>query len=342
KTQAVRQMMISDSRSSQAVRPPFLTFDALGLADGEAVVIVENRDVVAGLREAVENHPGVTLRQGVRVSGYSQHKGGVEVAIEGAGGGEGAETLRARLLVAADGAKSRLREAAGIKCVEWEYGQWGIVATIGLARGHDATALQHFMPPGPFAMLPLPGNRASLVWTEKEASARALLALGEDEFVAEIEQRLGRRFGAVSLAGPRGGFPLGLRIARALVAPRLALIGDAAHRLHPLAGQGVNLGFRDGAALAETLLGAARLGLDIGSPAVLEDYQRWRRFDTLAMAAATDGLNRLFSNDLDAIRLVRDIGLGLVNRWSGLKDLLIREAAGDTGTLPRLLRGEPL
>jgi 2-octaprenyl-6-methoxyphenol hydroxylase len=255
KAQAVRRMAISDSRSEQAVRLPFLTFDGMAFEDGEAVAIVPNGELVAALRETAVAHPDIVIEEGVRVAGFEAGPAHIELLLEGGGGGKAAaRRLRARLAVAADGANSRMRKSAGISCIEWEYGQWGIVTTISLARGHDGTALQHFMPPGPFAMLPLPGNLASLVWTEREEDARRLLALPDDAFAAEIEQRLGRRFGAVSIAGERGGFPLGLRLARSLVAPRLALVGDAGHRLHPLAGQGVNLGFRDCAALAESAL----------------------------------------------------------------------------------------
>ena len=247
-----------------------------------------------------------------------------------------------KLLVAADGARSRLRERAGIPVRGWSYGQSAIVTTVAHERDHNGRAEEHFLPGGPFAILPLRNRRSSIVWTEHTADAARIVALADDAFHDELEKRFGLHLGEITLAGPRRAYPLGLWVARSFVAERLALIGDAAHVIHPIAGQGLNMGLRDVAALAEAVVDAARLGLDPGDATVLERYQRWRRFDTLAMGVSTDSLNRLFSNRSDVLRLVRDVGLGIVDRLPPLKRLFIREAAGLTGEVPKLLRGEAL
>ncbi len=253
-----------------------------------------------------------------------------------------ARSLSARLLVAADGARSVIREQAGIAVHGWDYDQAGIVTTIAHERDHNGRAEEHFLPAGPFAILPLTGNRSSIVWTESKAEAARLVALPDAEFLAELEQRFGLHLGDLAIAGPRRAFPLGLHVARSFIAERIALVGDAAHVIHPIAGQGLNMGLRDAAALAEAVIDSARLGIDVGAVSTLERYQRWRRFDTMAMGVATDGLNRLFSNNSDVLRLVRDMGLGLVDRMPNLKEFFIREAAGLTGDVPKLLKGEAL
>ena len=248
----------------------------------------------------------------------------------------------ANLLVAADGARSKIRGDAGIATHGWNYDQSAIVTTVAHERDHGGNAEEHFLPAGPFAILPLKGNRSSIVWTEKTPEAERIVALPDTEFHAELEQRFKLQLGEIAAVGGRRVHPLGFFVARSFIADRIALVGDAAHVIHPIAGQGLNMGLKDVAALAEVIVDAARLGLDPGSEAVLERYQRWRRFDTVAMGIATDGLNRLFSNRSDVLRAVRDIGLGLVDRVPNLKQLFIREAAGLVGEVPKLLRGEVL
>ena len=273
---------------------------------------------------------------GAAAEGFAADEHGV--AVELADGSR----LRTALLVAADGRRSRLREAAGIKVVNWSYAQTGIVVTVRHEKPHQGRAVQHFLPGGPFAILPLTGNRSCITWTESADRAREILALDDAGFLREVERRFDYRLGSVALAGPLAGWPLDMHLARALVANRFALISDAAHGVHPIAGQGLNLGLRDVAALAEVIADAARLGLDFGSLATLERYERWRRLDSAISAAAFDALNRLFSNDVTVLRTARDFGLGLVDRMPGLKQLFVAEAAGLTGEVPKLLRGHAL
>jgi 2-octaprenyl-6-methoxyphenol hydroxylase len=228
----------------------------------------------------------------------------------------------------------------GIGLISWSYPQRGIVATVAHEKPHNGTAFEHFLPSGPFAILPMTGNRSSLVWTEREELADDILESADADFEAEVARRFGAHLGAVRADGPRWSYPLRFHLARSYVKPRFALVGDAAHGIHPIAGQGLNLGFKDVAALVEVILDAARLGLDYGTIDVLRRYERWRRFDSFALAAATDALNRLFSNDIAPLRLVRDLGLGIVDGIGPLRRFLMRHAGGDSGKLPRLLRGE--
>jgi 2-octaprenyl-6-methoxyphenol hydroxylase len=332
--QPILDMVVTDSRLADAVRPTFLTFDG-DVEPGQPFAhMVENGPLQAALL-ARARETGVVLRPAAIASSTPA---AVDVSVGLAGG----ERLRARLLVAADGARSGIRERAGIPTRGWNYGQSAIVATVAHERDNGGRAEEHFLPAGPFAILPLMHCRSSIVWTEQAAEAERILALGERDFHAELERRFGLHLGEIEVVGPRRAYPIGLWIARAFIGPRLALIGDAAHVIHPIAGQGLNMGLKDVAALAETIVDAARLGLDPGAAAVLERYQRWRRFDTMAMGVATDGLNRLFSNRSDVLRFARDLGLGLVDRMPPLKQLFIREAAGLLGEVPKLLRGEAL
>lgn len=332
--QPILDMVVTDSRLEDATRPTFLTF-AGDVEPGEPFAhMIENRHLIDALVERTQAE-GVDLRA-TTVTGYDVQPDGVTVSL-----GEGAP-IAASLLVAADGAKSRLRERAGIATHGWEYDQSGIVVTVGHERDHDGRAEEHFLPAGPFAILPLTGKRSSLVWTETRANAARIVALPPDEFHAELEQRFGLHLGEIKALDQPRAFPLGYFVARSFISERLALIGDAAHVIHPIAGQGLNMGLKDVAALAETVVDAARLGIDPGQADVLERYQRWRRFDTMAMGAATNTLNVLFSNESTLLRGVRDIGLGLVDRLPPLKNAFIRQAAGLTGEVPRLLKGEAL
>ena len=325
---------ITDSRLNAELRPHFLGFDD-ELKSGEpAAYLVEYGALYQALEAAVRTEKSIEIFAPNTVVDYSTDDFSAIAKL-----GSGAE-IKARLLVASDGKRSRLREAAGIKCVSWSYPQVGIVTTVAHTRPHHGRAVQHFLPAGPFAMLPLTGNRSSIVWTEEKERGAAIMALDAEDFTRELATRFGTRLGEIKLAGPRQSFPLEFQIARSFIADRLALIGDAAHVVHPLAGQGLNIGMRDVAALAETIVEEARLGLDIGSGPGLERYQRWRRFDSAFSGAVMDGLNRLFSNDNAPLRVLRDLGLGLVDRVPELKRFLVREAAGGTGNVPRLLKGE--
>jgi 2-octaprenyl-6-methoxyphenol hydroxylase len=332
--QPILDMMVTDSKLDDAVRPTFLTFGG-DVEEGEPFAhMVENRHLVDALA-AKARDLGVDLRAGA-VAGFENAGNVVDVSLADG------EVISARLLVGADGAHSLIREQAGIATHGWSYDQSAIVTTVAHEREHNGRADEHFLPAGPFAILPLTGKRCSIVWTENTREAQRIVALPDDEFHKELEQRFGLQLGELKVIGPRRAFPLGLFTARTFIGERLALIGDAAHIIHPIAGQGLNMGLRDVAALAEAIADAARLGLDPGGPDVLERYQRWRRFDTMTMGIATDGLNRLFSNHSDVLRLARDIGLGLVERMPALKRMFIREAAGFTGDVPKLLKGEAL
>ena len=332
--QPILDMVVTDSKLDDAVRPTFLTFGG-EVDEGEPFAhMIENRHLVDAL-VAKAKQLGVGLRAGA-VSSFESTANAIDVHLADG------TTIAARLLVGADGARSSIREQAGIASTGWNYDQSAIVTTVAHEREHHGRAEEHFMPAGPFAILPLTGRRCSIVWTETAREADRIVGLPDREFHDELEKRFGLQLGDIEVVGPRRAFPLGLFTARAFIAERLALVGDAAHIIHPIAGQGLNMGLRDVAALAEAIADAARLGLDIGAADVLERYQRWRRFDTMTMGVATDGLNRLFSNRSDVLRLMRDIGLGVVERMPALKRVFIREAAGFTGEVPKLLRGEAL
>lgn len=339
--QPILDIMVSDGRVESGPSPLTLHFDHL---DGDAAGsgqplghILENRHIRSALYTALADCAAtVTVRTPVRVLSALPDAYGVTVQLADGG------SLRGRLCVAADGRQSVVRRAAGIKSVAWNYGQSGIVATVHHARPHGGLAHEYFLPGGPFAILPMTGARSSLVWTEPTARAQALMALGQADFDAELRRRFGGQWGEINSEGPRWIYPLSFHHARDYISDRLVLVGDAAHTIHPIAGQGLNLGLRDVAALAEVLVDAHRLGLDIGAATVLERYQAWRRFDNVSLSIAMDMFNRLFSNDAPLLRLARDIGLGVVGQIGPLRRLAMRHAAGDVGTLPRLLVGKAL
>ncbi len=335
-SQPINRMIVTDSRTSDPVRPVFLTFDG-EIEEGKPFAhMVPNVEMVRALRGAAERL-GITIRHGLSATAFITSSTSTTVTLSDG------STIETKLLVACDGVRSKLRDMAGIRTVNWQYGQSGIVATVAHERPHEGVAEEHFLPSGPFAILPLTNNRSSLVWTERTEDADRLIASDDLIFEDELQRRFGHKLGELTVIGGRKAFPLGLTLSRAFVAPRFALAGDAAHGIHPISGQGLNLGFKDVAALAETVVEADRLGLDIGAINVLERYQSWRRFDTFRMGVTTDVLNRLFSNDITPIRIARDFGLGLVERMPKLKDFFITQAAG-TGAEgnPKLLAGQQI
>ena len=334
--QPITEMIVTDSKTADVVRPTFLTFGGEAQPGEPFAHMVPNVALNGALR-ARAKALGIEIRAASSVVGIEE--GPTSISVQLAGG----QTIEAKLLVACDGVKSAIRAMAGIHTVYKDYGQSGIVCTVAHERPHGGRAEEHFLPSGPFAILPLKGNRSSLVWTEPTREAERLVAGDDMMFELELEQRFGHKLGRLTVEGGKRAFPLGLTIARSFVKPRVALAGDAAHGIHPIAGQGLNLGFKDAAALAEVVVDAARLGLDIGALDVLETYQRWRRFDTVQMGVTTDVLNRLFSNDNPLLRAARSFGLSLVDRAPPLKDFFIGQAAGLTkGPSPRLLEGEPI
>jgi 2-octaprenyl-6-methoxyphenol hydroxylase len=331
--QPINDIVVSDGELGKKPSPFSLHFDHREI--GEVLgYIVENRHIRRALLQSSQSRAGLVFLPGVAALSLAVGEGSATMRLSNG------QTIESPLAVAAEGRESALREAQGIRSVAWDYPQIGIVVTVEHERPHNGVAYEHFLPAGPFAILPMTGNRSSLVWTEETNEARRLLGLDERGFTAELVLRFGGHLGKVHPTGPRWSYPLRLHLARSYVQHRFALIGDAAHTIHPIAGQGLNLGLKDAAALAETVLDAARLGLDFGRSDVLERYERWRRFDSLALAAATDGLNRLMSNSIPPLRFVRDLGMGIVDAIPPLRQFFMRHAGGDIGTLPRLLKGE--
>jgi len=332
---------ILDIRVSDGASPLFLHFDHLEVGEEPLGHIVENRATRLALYDRVGRIPRVTLHAPGELASLETTAGAVEATL-----GDGSR-ITAPLVVAADGRNSMLRRRAGIAVTTWSYKQTGIVCTMGHERPHRGIAHERFLPSGPFAVLPMTddpkeGHRSSIVWTERDALVPAMMALDDEQFAAELAQRFGPWLGPVRVLGRRWSYPLSLLNAERYIGDRLALVGDAAHAMHPIAGQGLNLGIRDVAALAEVLVDARRLGLDLGSASVLENYQRWRRVDAVTLLAATDVLNRLFSNDIAPVRLARDVGLAAVNRIAPARRFFMRHAMGVFGDLPRMIRGEEL
>lgn len=327
----IREIRVSDGPSLM-----FLHYDSKTL-DGETFGwIVENRVTRRSICKLLPELPLATLLAPARIATLDRAAHGVTATLDNG------TVIKAKLAIAADGRPSRLRQEAGIKLTKWSYHQTAIVCTVQHEKPHNDVAQEHFLPSGPFAILPLPGNRSSIVWTEKDHLIAPIMAQDDAGFMRELRHRFGTFLGEIKLEGPRFAYPLSLQFADSYTSQRLALIGDAAHGMHPVAGQGMNYGVRDVAVLAEVLVEAHRLGKDIGSGEVLERYQRLRRFDNLLMLGITDFMVRLFSNDIGPIKLARDIGLFVVNKLPPLKKAFTRHAMGTLGPLPKLMRGESL
>ncbi len=333
--QPILGIKVTDGRAGEGPSPLMLEFDHAEIEEGPMGFMVEDRHLRPALLIAAETSGAVQI-DGDSVASFTPDAAGVSVDLASG------QSVRARLLIGCDGKKSAVAAKSGIKRTGWGYGQTALVCAVAHEKPHHGIAHQFFMPSGPLAILPLTDNRASIVWTERTGVAEAIQAQDDTNYLKELRPRFGQFLGEITLAGTRFTYPLELSLAERFVAERVALVGDAAHAVHPIAGQGLNAGLKDVAALAEVLTDAKRRGEDIGRGDVLGRYQQWRRFDTAALAVATDGFNRLFSNDSSILRAVRDIGLGVTNAIPGLRRKLIREAAGLTGDLPRLARGKPL
>ena len=333
--QPILGIKVTDGRVGAGPSPLMLAFDHAEIEEGPMGFMVQDRHLRPTLMKSAQKQ-NVNLIEGDAVAAFEADTTGVSVTLDSG------NTLRAKLLIGCDGKASGVAQTAGIKRTGWGYSQTALVCAIAHKKPHNGIAHQYFMPSGPLAILPLTDNRASIVWTERTGRAEAIQAMDDAGYLAELRPRFGNFLGEIGLAGTRFTYPLSLSIASSFVASRVALVGDAAHVVHPIAGQGLNAGLKDVAALAEVLADAKRRGEDIGRDDVLARYQQWRRFDTTALAMATDGFNRLFSNDNPIIRSIRDVGLGVTNAIPELRRNLIREAAGLTGDLPRLARGLPL
>ncbi len=332
----VLDIVVGDGTVRGGASTAMLHFDHRDLGSEPLAHMVENRHFRMALDARARSCPHLKVIAPARVS-LVQAEGSV-VRVRTESGGE----IRARLCVAADGRDSPIREACGIRTHGWPYRQHGIVATVAHEKPHRGVAHELFLEAGPFAILPMRGNRSSIVWSENERLAQAYMALGDDAFASEVRQRFGDHLGEIQLVGPRWSYPLSLSLAETYLADRVALVGDAAHAVHPLAGQGLNLGLRDVAAMAETVIEARRLGLDPGARSTLMRYETWRRIDNTVFALSMDALNRLFSNDIAPLRSLRRLGIDLVDGLGPLKSLFMRQASGEAGNLPRLLRGEPV
>jgi len=332
--QPMLEIKVTDGHAGSGPSPFFIHFDHAEIEEGPMGFMVEDRHLRRAFLDAMSAEPGITQLSGKRVVAQAVDLSGVSVTLDDG------NVLTGRLLIGSDGRASGTATRAGIKRTGWDYGQTGLVCAISHEKPHNGIAHQFFMPPGPLAILPLTGNRCSIVWSEQTETAAKINALDDAAYLQVLRPRFGDFLGEIKLDGKRFAYPLNLTIANSFVADRLALIGDAAHGMHPIAGQGLNAGLRDVGALAEVLILAARRGEDIGSPLVLERYQEWRRFDTATLAMATDVFNRLFSNDNPLLRLGRDLGMGIVGSIPGLRRNFVREAAGLTGDLPRLMQGK--
>ena len=332
----IREIRVADGHPARGVSSLFLHYDHRDLGDDPFGYIIENRVLRRAMLERAAALPALTLLAPAEIVDLQRRPHAAEAVLADG------RRLRAALAVAADGRNSSLRRQARIPVTELRYRQVSIVCTVRHERPHTGVAVELFLPGGPFAILPMTENRCNVVWTERADLAPRYLALDDGDFLDELQRRFGDWLGDIALAGPRFSYPLGVLHAARYTDARLALLGDAAHAIHPIAGQGLNLGLRDVAALAELVVDSKRLGLDLAGPAVLDRYERWRRVDNMLLAAVTDGLNRLFSNDIAPVRLARDLGLAAVDRLPPVKRFLMRHAMGTVGDLPRLVRGEAL
>ncbi len=334
--QPMLEIKVSDGHAGQGASPFFLHFDHAEIEEGPMGYMVEDRYLRRAFASAIAAEPRITMLPNTRVVAQETDATGATVTLSNG------DTLRGRMLVGSDGRKSGTAERAGIRRSGWDYGQTALVCAIDHELPHHGIAHQFFMPPGPLAILPLPGNRSSIVWSERTEMAETINAMSDEDYLTVLRPRFGDFLGEISLAGNRFTYPLNLTVANSFVGDRLALIGDAVHGMHPIAGQGLNAGLRDVAALAEVLTQAGRRGEDFGSSLVLGRYQQWRRFDTATLVAATDVFNRLFSNDNPILRAGRDLGMGILGSLPGLRRGFVREAAGLTGDMPRLLQGKAI
>lgn len=333
KAQPMLEIKVTDGRAGEGPSPWMMHFDHAEIEEGPMGFMVEDRHLRRAFLDAMGDEDRITHLSGETV--VAQEMGTASATVTLASGTQ----IAGKLLIGSDGRKSGTAERAGITRNGWGYGQTAVVCAVNHDKPHGGIAHQFFMPAGPLAILPLTGDRASIVWSETEARAAELMAMTDAEFLSALRPAFGSFLGQISLTGGRFSYPLGLTLANSFVENRIALVGDAAHGMHPIAGQGLNAGLRDVAALADVLEQARGRGEDIGSAQVLARYQQWRRFDTATLALATDTFNRLFSNDNPLIRTARDVGMGLVNATPALRRKFIREAAGLAGDLPRLMRG---
>ncbi|MEM8732111.1 MAG: UbiH/UbiF/VisC/COQ6 family ubiquinone biosynthesis hydroxylase [Pseudomonadota bacterium] len=334
--QPILNIEVSDGQVGLGPGPFGLAFDAAEIDGGPMGYMVEDRHIRRALLDALARNDRVHVVNGAAVTEQVVTPGRVEVHLADG------QRISARLLIGADGRQSGTAARAGIGRLEWSYGQTALVCALSHSLPHDGIARQIFLPQGPLAILPLTGARCSIVWSEEARLAAEIQSMSEADYLTVLQPRFGGILGDLSLAGQRYTYPLNLTLARQMVGARIALVGDAAHGVHPIAGQGLNAGFRDLGALAQVLAEAVRRGEDMGAPAVLARYAQWRRADTVSLALATDTFNRLFSNDNPLLRLGRGLGMGAVNALPGLRRALIREAAGVAGDVPVLLRGQKL
>ena len=323
---------VSDGHAGVGASPFFMDFDHAELEEGPMGYMVEDRHLRYALQAAMQTSPLIEYRLATRVTGQSTGPEGVTLSLANN------QKITTRLLVGADGRQSGTAARAGITYTGWQYGQTALVCAVEHDRPHGGVAHQFFMPAGPMAVLPLSARRSTVVWSEKTDNAAVIKTLDDAAFLDVLRPRFGDFLGDIALTGGRFSYPLGMMIAKSYIAPNVALIGDAAHGVHPIAGQGLNAGLRDVAALIQVLSEAKQRGEDFASQPVLARYQLWRRFDATALAVTTDGFNRLFSNDNPILRLGRDLGMGMLNAMPKVRRGILREAAGLTGDLPDLMR----